>query len=33
MKPRTGKPHHDHRQVVNSILWILKTGAPWRHLR
>ncbi len=33
LKPRTGKPNHDHRQVVNGILWILRTGAPWRDLR
>ena len=32
LKPRTGKPNHDHRQVVNGILWILRTGAPWRDL-
>ena len=32
VKPRTGKPNHDHRQVVNGILWILRTGAPWRDL-
>ncbi len=31
-KPRTGKPNHDHRLVVNGILWILRTGAPWRDL-
>ena len=29
-KPRTGKPNHDHRRLVNGILWKLKTGAPWR---
>lgn len=32
LKPRTGKPNHHHRQVVNGILWILRTGAPWRDL-
>lgn len=32
IKPRTGKPNHHHRQVVNGILWILRTGAPWRDL-
>ncbi|NEQ84937.1 MAG: transposase [Moorea sp. SIO2I5] len=31
-KPRTGKPNHDHRLMVNGILWILRTGAPWRDL-
>ncbi len=29
-KPRTGKPNHDHRTLVNGILWKLRTGAPWR---
>ena len=23
---------HDHRRVVNGILWKLRTGAPWRDL-
>jgi Transposase and inactivated derivatives len=32
LKPRTGKPNRDHRQVMNGILWILRTGAPWRDL-
>jgi transposase len=31
-KPATGKPAHDHRTVVNGILWKLRTGAPWRDL-
>ena len=31
-KPQTGKPNHDHRRVLNGILWILRTGAPWRDL-
>ena len=29
-KPRTGRPNHDHRRVVSGILWIHRTGAPWR---
>ena len=31
-KPRTGRPNTDHRTVVEGILWILRTGAPWRDL-
>jgi transposase len=31
-KPKTGKPAHDHRIVVNGILWKLRTGAPWRDM-
>ena len=31
-KPRTGRPNKDHRTVVNAILWIDRTGAPWRDL-
>ena len=31
-KPLTGRTNLDHRTVVNGILWILKTGAPWRDL-
>lgn len=31
-KPITGRPAHDHRTVVNGILWVLRTGAPWRDL-
>jgi len=28
-KPHTGRPANDHRPIVNGILWILRTGAPW----
>jgi len=31
-RPRTGRPAKDHRTVLNGILWILRTGAPWRDL-
>lgn len=31
-KPHTGRPATDHRQIVNGILWIIRTGAPWRDL-
>ncbi len=31
-KPPTGRPALDHRQVLNGIIWILRTGAPWRDL-
>ena len=31
-KPYTGRPAHDHRRIINGILWILRTGAPWRDL-
>ena len=27
-----GRPPTDHRAVVNGILWVLHTGAPWRDL-
>jgi transposase len=31
-KPPVGKPGHDHRRILNGILWKLRTGAPWRDL-
>ncbi len=31
-KPRTGRPALDHRRIINGILWIKRTGAPWRDL-
>jgi transposase len=31
-KGQAGHPFKGHRPVVNAILWILHTGAPWRDL-
>lgn len=31
-KPRTGRPAKDHRTVLEGILWVLRTGSPWRSL-
>ena len=27
-----GRPWSDRRKVLNGVLWILRTGAPWRDL-
>jgi len=27
-----GRPWRDSREVMNSILWILRTGAPWHDM-
>jgi len=27
-----GRPRRDPREVLNGILWILRTGAPWKDL-
>ncbi len=29
-KPRIGRPSKDHSTTINGILWVLRTGAPWR---
>jgi transposase len=29
---RTGRPPRDRREMLNGVLWILGTGAPWRDL-
>jgi transposase len=31
-KPARGRPAKHHRTVVNAILWVLRTVAPWRDL-
>ena len=27
-----GRPSRSHRKIIEGILWILRTGAPWRDL-
>jgi transposase len=29
---RRGRPTKDARNILNGIIWILRTGAPWRDL-
>jgi transposase len=31
-KPWTGRPAEDHWRIINGMLWIARTGAPWRDL-
>jgi len=31
-KPRTGRTNHDHRTLLNGMIWRTKTGTPWRDL-
>jgi transposase len=31
-RPVTGRPARDHRTIVNAMLWLAKTGVPWRDL-
>ena len=28
----TGRPPRDRREIMDGILWILRTGSPWRDL-
>jgi transposase len=30
--PRTGRRPKDHRLILDALLWLGKTGAPWRDL-
>jgi transposase len=30
--PKGGRPYRDPRDVLNAVLWILRTGAPWADL-
>jgi transposase len=32
IKPWSGRSNLDHRQILNGIVWLCKTGAPWRDL-
>ena len=32
-RKKMGRPPVDDRKIVNGILWILKTGSPWRELK
>jgi transposase len=31
-RPRMGRPPKDHRLIVEAIVWLCRTGAPWRDL-
>lgn len=31
-KPQGGRPAKDNRKMLNAILWITRTGSPWRDL-
>jgi transposase len=31
-KATTGRPVRDRREMLNGMMWILSTGAPWRDL-
>lgn len=29
---KKGRPYNDHRRMLNGMLWVLRTGAPWRDM-
>jgi transposase len=31
-RPATGRPSKDHRLILEAIIWLDRTGAPWRDL-
>jgi hypothetical protein len=31
-KPPAGRPYHDHRRVLDGILWVARTGSSWREM-
>lgn len=31
-RKKMGRPQSDNRKILNGLMWILKTGAPWRDL-
>jgi transposase len=31
-KAKTGRPAAEHRRILNGLLWVMRTGAPWRDM-